>query len=169
MKPEQLQKFYDMAEPRSEEAIRKAEERKTKRKDKELLLKDLCARFPYGVKFKWCDGYHDGYYTFIGINEQYIVGRSTDGYQVGFIIGMDDIKPYLRPMSSMTEEEHNEWFNYYHEIELKETKSTGDYLKAAILGESASIDWLNKNMFDFRGLIPKDLALSTDEFNPYKE
>lgn len=73
-------------------------------------------------------------------------------------------------MSSMTEEEQIEWYNYHHEIELNEVKSSGDYLKAAILGEAASIDWLNAHHFDYRGLIPKGLAIKvTKENNPYKD
>ena len=125
-------------------------------KNKDLLLKDLCARLPYGVKFKWCDGLHDDYYTFIGINEQYIIGRSTGCYEVLFIIGKDEIKPYLRPLSSMTEEEKMEFslvpiyaFVHYNEV--------------------AKMDWLLKHHFDIRGLIPNGSALSTEEFNPYKD
>ena len=135
--------------------------------DKDLLLKDLCARLPYGVKGSVKN--HTG--TFV-VKNVFNKGEYIDGHFKEFNRSrgyhVEEFKPYLRPMSSMTEEEHNEWFNYYHEIEVKEAKSTGDYLKAAILGESASIDWLNKNMFDFRGLIDKDLALSTNEYNPYK-
>ena len=125
--------------------------------EKDLLLKDLCARLPYGVKFKWCDGYHtDDYYTLVGINEGQITGRDVNQDDCLFFWGKDEIKPYLRPMSSMTEEEKLEFslvpiyaFVHYNEI--------------------AKMDWLNKKMFDFRGLIPKDLALSTDEYNPYKD
>lgn len=127
--------------------------------EKDLLLKDLSARLPYQPLCKKVDT-EDDFCECDGL-----LGYSLRDLVNNKII----IKPYLRPMSSMTEEEHNEWFNYYHEIELKEAKSTGDYLKAAILGESASIDWLNKKMFDFRGLIDKDLAISTEEFNPYKD
>lgn len=124
--------------------------------EKDLLLKDLCARLPYGVKFKWCDGYHtDDYYTLVGINEGQITGRDVNQDDCLFFWGKDEIKPYLRPMSSMTEEEKLEFslvpiyaFVHYNEI--------------------AKMDWLNKKMFDFRGLIPKDLALSTEEYNPYK-
>lgn len=127
--------------------------------EKQLLLVDLCARLPYRVKFKWCDGYHDddGYYTFIGINEQYIVGRSTDGYW--FIIDKDDVKPYLRPMSSMTEEEKHNYFMTYTSINGVD-----------IPHPYKTQDWLNANHFDFRGLIKKDLAIEvTEDNNPYKD
>ena len=142
--------------------------------NKELLLQDLCARLPYGVKaqvYGWDEekGEVEVPLKIYSINTDGYVYFETNDYDVNYL-PIEDIRPFLRPMSSMTEEEHNEWFNYYHEIELKEAKSTGDYLKAAILGESASIDWLNKKMFDFRGLIPKDLAIAvTEDNNPYKK
>ena len=136
--------------------------------EKKLVIKDLCGRLPYGVIVQVNDGLKDTYDSQL---VQVFCDRVSCSVSVcnplRKCICIDSIKPYLRPMSSMTEEEHNEWFNYYHEIELKEVKLNGDYLKAAILGESASIDWLNKKMFDYRGLIPKGLAISTEEFNPY--
>ena len=128
-----------------------------KSEDTVLLLQDLCARLPYGVKFKWCDGLHDDYYTLIGIDEQYIIGRSAGGHEVLFIIGEDDVKPHLRPMSSMTQEEEEEYSFLLND---------GGWGVSENLMTNC-IDWLNKNMFDYRGLIPKDLAF-TDEFNPYK-
>ena len=62
------------------------------------------------------------------------------------------VKPYLRPMSSMTEEERNEQYKYsaFNNIEY--------------------FDWLNAHHFDYRGLIEKGLAIAvTEENNPYKE
>ena len=142
-----------------------------KPEDKQLLLADLCARLPYGVKFKWCDGLYDDYYTFIGIDEQYIIGRSAGGDEILFIIGEDDVKPYLRPMSSMTEEEYDEMFQqlYSAQDEFFRNCSNTDTIGKTITYDLVRYDWLNKNMFDYRGLIPKDLALSTEEFNPYIE
>lgn len=140
-----------------------------KPEDKQLLLHDLCARLPYGVKvLEDIDGQFDG--GAISVLESYLGNYFFVTKGSLSPLSIEEVKPYLRPMSSMTEEEHNEWFNYYHEIELKEAKSTGDYLKAAILGESASIDWLNKNMFDYRGLIEKGFAIEvTKDNNPYKD
>ena len=130
--------------------------------EKDLLLKDLCARLPYGVKFKWCDDYHtDDYYTLIGINEGQITGRDVNQDDCLFFWGKDEIKPYLRPMSSMTKEEYNEVGDL---LKAEDPNLNLDEVMATI-----EIDWLNKKMFDFRGLIPKDLALSTETFNPYKD
>lgn len=107
-------------------------------KDKELLLKDLCARLPYGV--------------FMGNKEWNRKPYQLTCDEVQYMMMSDDYEdvPYLRPMSSMTEEEAEEYCNN------------------AELGIGSSVDWLNKKMFDFRGLIPKDLALSTEIYNPYK-
>lgn len=128
-----------------------------KQEEKELLLKDLCARLPYKVKvfYEYVDSLNNKTYGYsLTLNTWCINELEAE---------KATIKPYLRPMSSMTEEEHNEWYSYYHEIELKEAKSSGNYLKAAILGEAASIDWLNKHHFDYRGLIENGLAIKTSK------
>ena len=62
----------------------------------------------------------------------------------------DDIKPYLRSLSSITKEE----LDRYEELEW-----TGDFVNLSI----PLLDWLNKNMFDYRGLIEKGLALEAPE------
>ena len=122
--------------------------------NKQLLLKDLCARLPYGVIVKYksqeCEGY--------GNNINYVAGLR------------EDCKPYLRPMSSMTEEEKKK---------LKEEtcpNGTGLFDKHYLIcpvnhyGEQISfefmsdiINWLNAHHFDYRGLIEKGLALEAPE------
>ena len=77
------------------------------------------------------------------------------------IEGKWNVIPYLRPMSSMTEEEKRQYRDYFQSIEGKIIGVTGRVLW--------TIDWLLKNHFDFRGLIPKGLAIEvTEENNPYK-
>lgn len=134
-----------------------------KPEDKQLLLQDLCARLPYGVKAKAND------ITVVTING--IVKRqSLTGYFDYDVITdnsnfyLKEIKPYLRPMSSMTEEEQKE-FVKFHCVNICPIVITE---QLTISNEVEMFDWLNKKMFDCRGLIPKDLALSTEEFNPYK-
>ena len=112
--------------------------------DKELLLKDLSARLPYGVI---CDIYNNT----CTIKEKLLIG--------GLSHFCDDticVRPYLRPMSSMTEEEkidYRAFFNY-DGVEYPE-----EY-----------VDWLNAHHFDYRGLIERGLAIAvTVENNPYKE
>lgn len=71
----------------------------------------------------------------------------------------EDIKPYLRPMSSMTEEERNE----YLDVKMQECERVA--LAEVYRPEAISIvlDWLNAHNFDYRGLIPKGLAIEAPE------
>ena len=139
-------------------------------KDKELLLFDILGRLQYGVKA------HYKYHDFVGGTEQLvseddavITGVNTtlgnpievDGYDVE----VEYVKPYLRPMSSMTEEEQKE-FAKFHCVNICPIVITE---KLTISNETEMFDWLNKKMFDYRGLIPMGLAISTEVFNPYKD
>ena len=136
--------------------------------DKELLLKDLCARLPYGVK---CDVGEKAPYTLSRIEIDNVDGHlldlseMKDGlYMQAFLSGA---KPYLFPLSSMTEEQYNEFFSYYHNLEMAEVKSSGDYLKAAYIGDDAKYSWLNSHHFDYRGLIERGLAIDATGLNIY--
>ena len=106
--------------------------------DKELLLKDLCARLPYGVKARvynhWSDDVQDETITIENL------------HQLIKTFSIKDIKPYLFPLSSMTDEQKSQY---------------SFFLTRIIDGYDSSllIDWLNKNHFDYRGLIPKGLAI----------
>lgn len=130
-----------------------------KPEDKELLLKDLCARLPYGTKVK-CP-LDDEPYTLLSINwnkEIVVIGFMMDEMYVTSKQKLVDIKPYLRPMSSMTKEESGEYYNI-------ETKNLFSWEIS-----SKQMDWLNEHHFDYRGLIDKGLAIEvTDDNNPYKD
>lgn len=128
----------------------------------ELLLKDICARLPYKVYAQIPDD-DEGYIS--AIESVDIDGFVTDFE--GVQIEIEKVKPYLLPLSSMTEEQHNEFFTYFHEVEKKEIETSGDYLKAAYLGENAKRDWLNKNHFDYHYLIEKGLAIDATGKNIY--
>lgn len=119
-------------------------------KDKELLLEDLCARLPYGVKcaifnkdlgFGGIPGF-EGKYPFVidGITQE---GDDIDVWVERGNFSLESIKPYLFPLSSMTWEQECQ----YREV------------IASSLNHYEVYDWLNKNHFDYRGLIPKGLAL----------
>ena len=119
--------------------------------DKELLLKDLCARLPYGFLYQVI--YDD---RTPQMSEKVLIdGEFTlfDGWQV------NEIKPYLRPMSCMTEEERNEYFD----IKMQECERVA--LAELYRPEAISIvlDWLNEHHFDYRSLIEKGLALEAPE------
>jgi len=118
--------------------------------EKDLLLKDLCARLPYKVMA------HYKYYDFVGSSERVV--KEGDGYVTVINMNMNhpikinwnhvtvyDCEPYLRPTSSMTEEEKKTYSELFwnHDPE--------------------HVDWLNEHMFDYRGLIEKGLALEAPE------
>lgn len=107
------------------------------KEQKQLLTKDLCARLPYGVKFQ---GEDSNVYTLDAANY--------------FALQVEDVvfKPYLRPMSSMTEEE----FIHYGATREWKYVDNDHYEYFATLD---TFDWLNSHHFDYRGLIKKGLAL----------
>jgi len=121
--------------------------------EKDLLFKDLCIRLPYHVRCKiWIkDGTTEE--GPLDLEHNYAdVLLNTFYYN-----DIKDIKPYLRPISSMTKEE----FDKYEELEW-----AGDFENLSI----PLLDWLNAHHFDYRGLIEKNLALDcTKENNPYKK
>ena len=143
--------------------------------EKDLLLIDLCARQPYGVKCKAFESIGD----LVGVNIeiQASVRLNVPIYEENDdIFSLEFVKPYLRPMSSMTEEEKTEFHNEVNKDvkiaydEYNRYYSTTRDKYAPLLSEYHKIDWLNKNHFDYRGLIPKGLAIEvTKENNPYKE
>lgn len=141
-----------------------------KEENKELLLQDLCARLPYGVKVSvnggkepWAlKGMFDGEHTSMMLIlepsfSSKDVSPKTSNWQ------LSQCKPYLRPLSSMTEEEKNEYLNTFKKSIIGTDEEDGRVWTVD------SIDWLNKKMFDYRGLIPKGLAIAvTKENNPYE-
>ena len=123
------------------------------REDNELLLKDLCARLPYKVKchLKYGSKEVDVILKCIDNN----VARFDYGWGGGFHVSInaDYIKPYLRPMSSMTDEEYAEYVRLVHEGYAHDI-----------------VDYLNSIHVDYRGLIQRGLAIKvTEENNSYKE
>ena len=130
---------------------------------KDLLLKDLCGRLPYKVKAQIPNEY--GGYT------SAIESIDNDGYVVdfeGIHIEIEFIKPYLFPLSSMTEEQKNDC--PINETTLNIINSNiGCYGIIEIPWRLSFlfIDWCNKNHFDYRGLIPKDLANDATGLNIY--
>lgn len=177
MKSEQLQKFYNMAEPRSEEAIRKAEERKTKRKDKELLLQDLCARLPYNVCINDCGTPHrlvnicwDGI-KFVVNCSPFGTGHGRIGTPL-FDGDVCRVKPYLRPMSSMPEEEREFLNRMALENDLKciEEEDPQKVFLLRIKHDAEELAYLYEHHYDVNGLIPSGHAIEvTEDNNPYKE
>ena len=124
--------------------------------EKDLLIKDLCARLPYHVKCKiWLK---DGTTEEGLLDLQHNYG---DVLQDAFYYNkIKDIKPYLRPMSSMTEEEKEEYCQLQQKV---------IYNSKGIVNEDVTkyINWLYKNHFDINGLIPMGLAIDATGLNIY--
>ena len=148
--------------------------------DKKLLLQDLCARLPYGVKCTTKSSWN-GIYTIEGYKDNRffldcpIYDEGDDEWMIEFIV------PYLRPMSSMTKKETKELFKeigfeftcntcgipahytyeFAEQIKGIPTITNVEFIKV--------IDWLNAHHFDYRGLIERELAIVvTKENNPYE-
>lgn len=135
--------------------------------EKDLLLKDLCVRLPY--------------FTKVQIKNEIVVLDSIcddDGYHFNFIgddregVNIENIKPYLFPLSSMTEKqifEINEILGGDFEIDkygitdlIRNRRTSLSYLEL-----DALFEYFNKNHFDYRGLIPIGLAIDATGLNIY--
>ena len=135
--------------------------------EKELLLKDLCARLPYGVKAKVL---HEGIlqYDYTAEEGGFINGIENidDGLFViqckedGYVVSYDEFKPYLRTMSSMTEEEQRTLDSMCNGVEMVSRLSGLKMFDKAF-------NWLDENHFDYRGLIEKGLAIDATGKNIY--
>ena len=119
-------------------------------KEIDLLLQDICSRLPYGVKVEYENEIFDVEYVCPMYEEVKLDIPET------WTIGVSEVKPYLFPLSSMTEEQkkelhslmiHDSYGILYHTIE--------------------SIGYFYKNHIDIRGLIPMGLAIDATDKNIY--
>ena len=125
--------------------------------DKSLLLKDLCARLPYGIKFlreSW-NFETDQELSVIEVLEDIDKDGYINNTKVYDYVG--DIKPYLFPMSSMTEEQSK----VYHEL------INGMFGTSALINFEVLTDFFNSNHLDYRGLIKRGLAIDATGLNIY--
>ena len=129
------------------------------KEEKKLLFKDLCARLPYGVKYNF-DGYDGCNYTMgkVSLN-------AVDDFPI------ENIKPYLFPMSSMSDKELVEFFQIrgrnLNTYELRIFRRRDISIASSLSSYSRHIDWLNARHFDYRGLIEKGLAIDASGLNIY--
>lgn len=137
--------------------------------EKDILIKDLCARLPYRVK---CCIYNFGENT-IRIKEDILWSVQGDNIltlkscvEKGEAYMYHQIKPYLLPLSSMTEEQRKEMHNYSTVIWDNSIDSTS-HEDRKIYCAALEIEWLDKNHFDYRGLIPMGLAKDATGLNIY--
>lgn len=128
--------------------------------EKQLLLKDLCARLPYGVK--------------VDVNFYYATKELSYDLLQDFITDEKSIRPYLRSISSMTESEMDKLFDILHidkkgkdedwikindDLGIKFFFPTGKWVENV----AEAYDYLNSIYIDYRGLIPIGLALEAKE------
>ena len=123
------------------------------KEDKELLLKDLCARLMYGVKVSFHGKVETLCEAHIYPNVQTLVGES------GILYDAELVKPYLRPMSSMTEEEKKELENYLSAEIISSYSGLNETLRA----QRHTANFLYSRHLDVLGLIEKELALEAPE------
>ena len=122
--------------------------------DKELLFKDLCARLPYNVicqvEFRESGKYQSKSMFLSGVftDEAYFTTESGSIYS-------NEYKPYLFPLSSMTDEQEEE----YNDLNC--------YELGCFPHTEEALDYLIKNHFDYRGLIEKGLAIDATNLNIY--
>ena len=153
-----------------------------KKKDgKDLLLKDICARLSYGVKATTTSNGWNGIYAITGCigDRIYLDCPIYEDGDDEWLAEM--VKPYLRPLSSMTEEEKHNILRAWNikasfvgsrcDAIVSDNTWWGGKDKSEPLGfdsipfkyMSAVIEWLNEHHFDYRGLIEKGLALEAPE------
>jgi hypothetical protein len=136
--------------------------------DKELLLRDLCSRLPYNPLVE----YEGEDYNVLGIaHGRLVLCKPLMSHTLNENPRIEEIKPYLFPLSSITEEqlyELREIFGF--EIEFSNgfiELSTFHHNKLGYLEMDAMFEWFNKNHFDYRGLIPMGLANDATGLNIY--
>ena len=125
--------------------------------EKDLLLKDLSARLPYGVKMNHIADDEYSPKTLIGVAKDMITLEGLGGYEC---VDVEDYKPYLFPMSSMTEEQKREF-------DISMDMGYAAAYNAEINCANRMIEFFHKNHLDYRGLIPKGLAIDATGLNIY--
>ena len=131
--------------------------------EKELLLKDICCRLPYNVKVhaKYTDPIEtievDGIVKMVETDSVGIEVINDFG-SAWTCVHIDNVKPYLFPMSSMTGEQRREY--------VQIANKCGTIASSQLTGMTVQ-DWFNKNRLDYRGLIPMGLAIDATGLGIY--
>ena len=122
--------------------------------DKDLMMRDLCSHLPYGVRVEYQGEMNSTIYDVLGLAHGRVVLCLPFMSNTSCPL-VEEVKPYLFPMSSMTEEQEREIVSITY-------SNHNDMVIASL-----TIDWLNKNHFDYRGLIDKGLAIDATGLNIY--
>ena len=127
--------------------------------EKEILLKDLCARLPYNVRVEYNGTTFTNIFDVLGIAHGRIMVCLPFMSKTECPL-IEEVKPYLFPLSSMTEEQCEELYAI-SEVHLTMTPDM------RIKVYKNTIEWFLKNHFDYNGLIPKGLAIDATGLNIY--
>ena len=132
--------------------------------DKELLMQDLCARLKYDVKVL----YSNKVFSIDYISYTYEEIKLYNDYDY-YTLNISVVKPYLFPLSSMTEEQEDEWYEVFVDPLSKklDRHTRQEYLQFQADAQAFGIEYLLKNHFDYRGLIEKGLAIDATGLNIY--
>lgn len=125
--------------------------------DKSLLLKDLCARLPYGVMIHIEETNEIEELYCLNIPQEGLYTRNKEHHDISSLCPIEQAKPYFRPMSSMTEEEIKTYHSY---CEYNDGDFSGEILYFDTI---ESFDYLTSIHIDYRGLIPMGLALEAPD------
>jgi len=124
----------------------------TNEEKKQLLLTAMCGYLPYGLMVDYpISDTKRGVERLTGISEDGLVTLDIPSDFPVFDIVKDGLVPYLRPMSSMTEEEKNEWVRLRTDVDKY------------IVGYEVVVDFYNRNHLDYRGLIMDGLAIEASK------
>ena len=129
--------------------------------EKQLLLKDLSCRIPYGVIVNVDESHKVMMESVNWYEEVSVDDGSNDLYSIS------EVRPYLRPLSSMTPEE-KKYIKY--KWGYSDWDTLNDFINYTLIDTcdaESFIDWLNSKHFDYRGLIEKSLALDATGLNIY--
>lgn len=131
--------------------------------EKQLLVKDLCSRLPYSVKCSF--GVDDAVYEIIGINPTccgaYEIQATHIKSSINGDFRLNSCKPYLFPLSSMTDEQKEE----YCKLQEKVIYNSKGLVNSDVM---EYVNWCYKNHIDINGLIPMGLAIDATGLNIYQ-
>lgn len=119
-----------------------------------LLLQELCRRLPYYIEVEYCGDN----YELLGISHgRCILCKKFSSKVLDICPLVEEVKPYLFPLSSMTEEQYDEFTDMGYSV-TENWWSMANYHQ---------IEWLDKNCFDYKGLIPSGQAIDATGLNIY--
>ena len=131
------------------------------REDKELLLKDLCARLPYGVVIHLDEKTDE--------NDERLYGMRENGgkFLINDAFYIEEVKPYLFPLSSMTEEQKEEYYYIVNYISPDDTENWAEGEFIYVEQVTQLLHFYHINHLDYMGLIPMGLAINATGKNVY--